>query len=46
MTPLVTQMVLFQDVDKLHTFFLEHVGALLLTCLDSIFALLQWLFIS
>jgi len=36
----VPQMVHLQDVIKLHTFVLGHVGALLLACLDLISALL------
>ena len=39
-TPMVPQMVHLQDVVKLHTIFLGHVGALLLACLDLISALL------
>jgi len=37
---MVPQMVHLQDVVKLHTFVLGHLGAFLLTCLDLIFALL------
>jgi len=43
--PMVPQMVHLQDVVKLHTFVLGHLGALLLACLDLIFALLYWLLI-
>jgi len=39
-TPMVPQMVHLQDVVKLHTFVLGHLGVLLLQCLDLIFALL------
>ena len=40
MTLMVPQMVHLQDVVKLHTFGLGHLGALLLACLDLIIALL------
>jgi len=36
MTPMVPKMVHLQDVVKLHTFVLSHLGALLLACLDLI----------
>jgi len=39
-TTMVPQMVHLQDVVELHTFVMGHVGALLLACLDLIFAFL------
>jgi len=39
-TPVVPHMVHLQDVVKLNAFVLGHLGALLLACLDLIFALL------
>jgi len=38
--PMVPQIVHLQDVVKLHTFVLDHLGALLSACSDFIFALL------
>jgi len=44
-TIMVPRMVHLQDVVKLHTFVLGDLGALLLACLDFVFALLQWFLI-
>ena len=40
MTPMIPQMLHLQHEVKLRTFVLGHLGALLLACLDLIFALL------
>jgi len=42
---MVPHMVHLQDVVKVHTFVLGHIGALLLACFDLIFALLLWFLI-